>query len=332
MVPPALMRRMRPSDLEIELVNGSIIKLHGPQSLRGTGLDFAVLDECAYMPPEPWPEVIRPMLADREGQALLASTPRGFNHFYDLYHEAQGRPDCAVFHYPSGRGGYVSANELALLRSTMDPRLYAQEIEARFELQQGLAYHAFSRELNVTDVPRISGPTLLIGMDFNVDPMTAVVAQKIDDQCHVSAEVVLPNSNTFEMMEELCRRYPHFTGVVHPDPSGTARRTSAAVGQTDHAIIRQFGWQVYRMKPYPIVDRVNSVNAMFQNANREPRLFIDRKCTHLIRALEGLTLKPGTHLPDKSTGFDHITDALGYLVMAVFPMVRHETTITQVLI
>jgi hypothetical protein len=126
----------------------------------------------------------------------------------------------------------------------MDPRLYAQEIEARFELQQGLAYHAFSRELNVTDVPRISGPTLLIGMDFNVDPMTAVVAQKIDDQCHVSAEVVLPNSNTFEMMEELCRRYPHFTGVVHPDPSGTARRTSAAVGQTDHAIIRQFGWQV----------------------------------------------------------------------------------------
>ena len=36
LVPPVLLRRMRESELEIELVNGSIIKVHGPQSLRGT--------------------------------------------------------------------------------------------------------------------------------------------------------------------------------------------------------------------------------------------------------------------------------------------------------
>ncbi|MGZ4733872.1 MAG: hypothetical protein ACXVZH_17190, partial [Terriglobales bacterium] len=86
-----------------------------------------------------------------------------------------------------------------------------------------------------------------------------VVAQKVGGQCHVSAEIVLPNSNTFEMMEELIRRYPQQKGVVHPDPSGAARKTSAAVGQTDHAIIRQAGWQVYSLKPYPIGDRINSV-------------------------------------------------------------------------
>jgi hypothetical protein len=91
LVPDLLTRRVRESELEIELVNGSLIKVHGPQSLRGTGLDFAVLDEFAYMPPELWPEVVRPMLADREGGALLSSTPRGFNHFYDLYYEAPSR-------------------------------------------------------------------------------------------------------------------------------------------------------------------------------------------------------------------------------------------------
>ena len=33
---------------------------------------------------------------------------------------------------------------------------------------------------------------------------------------------------------------------------------------------------------------------MLQSANGNPRLFIDRKCQHVIRALEGLTYKEGT--------------------------------------
>jgi hypothetical protein len=334
LVPPLLIRRVGRSNLEIELINGSIIKLHGPESLRGVGLDFVVLDEYAYMPAALWPEVVRPMLADRQGRALLSSTPRGFNHFYDLYHEAQTRPDWAAFHHPSASGGYISGPEFELLRSTMDPKLYAQEIEARFELQEGRVYHAFLREHNITNVALIPNVSLLVGMDFNINPMTAVVAQNLGGQCQVSGEIVLPHSNTFEMMQELRRRYPQQTGVVYPDPSGRARKTSAPVGQTDHSIIRDHGWQVYRdyLTPYPVVDRINSVNAMLQNANGNPRLFIDRKCQHLIRALEGLTYKEGTHAPDTSMGLDHITDALGYLIMGVFPIIRQQVTSEEFLL
>lgn len=329
MVHPALIRHIRESDLEIELVNGSIIKMHGPESLRGTGLDFAVLDEFAYAQAELWPEIVRPMLADREGRALLVSTPRGFNHFYDLHQEAKSRPEWAAFHHQTGEGGYVSAIELDLLRSTMDPKTYAQEILGSFELQHGRVYHAFSRDHNVKDVPLVPDLPLLVGIDFNVALMTAVVAQKVGEQCHVCAEIALPNSNTFELMDELLRRYPNRRGVVHPDPSGASRKTSAASGQTDHTIIRQAGWEVYCMKTYPVVDRINSVNAMFENAKRERRLFIDHKCKNLIRALGSLTFKEGTNLPDKSSGFDHITDAVGYLVMGVFPMLRNEITVTR---
>jgi hypothetical protein len=332
LVPAVLLDCIRESELELELVNGSLIRVHGPQSLRGTGLDFAMLDECAFMPAELWPEVVRPMLADREGRALLSSTPRGYNHFHDLFIEAQSRSDSAAFHFSTAQGGHVSEEELALLQSTMDPKLYAQEIEAEFELQSGRVYHAFSRDVNVTDVPLIADLPLLVGMDFNVNPMTAVVAQKIGEQCHVSGEIVLPNSNTFEMMQELLLRYPQQRGVVHPDPSGAARKTSAAVGLTDHAIIQQAGWYVYSLKPYAIVDRINSVNAMFENANRQRRLFIDRGCRNLIRALDSLSFKVETHIPDKSSGFDHITDALGYLIMGAFPMLKNEVTITQVFI
>jgi hypothetical protein len=329
-VPPPLLRRVRESDLEIEFLNGSRIKLHGPQSLRGGGLDFAALDEYAYMPAELWPEIVRPMLADREGRAILSSTPRGMNHFYDLYEQAVLMPDWAFFQFPTAMGGYIRPEESDLLRSTMDPRLYAQEIEASFVLQAGRVYHQFSRDLDVHDVPLIPGPPLLIGMDFNVDPMTAVVCQKVGGQCRVSAEIVLPNSNTFEMMAELLRRYPGQTGVVHPDPSGSARKTSAPVGQTDHNIIRQAGWAVHALKQYPVVDRINSVNAMFRNVKGERRIVIDRKCTRLVRALEGLTYKEGTNLPDNSSELVHITDALGYLIMGVFPMLRDEVGIWKV--
>jgi Terminase RNaseH-like domain len=128
-------------------------------------------------------------------------------------------------------------------------------------------------------------------------------------------------------MRELTSRYPE-KGLVHPDPTGAARKTSAEAGVTDHALVEQFGWEVYRTKPYPVVNRINAVNAMLRNANGRARLFIDPKCQHLIRSLEGLTYKEGTRIPDKSTGLDHAADALGYLIAAVFSNVN-SCTITN---
>ena len=335
-VPPALLGRKSESELEIELSNGSRIKIHGPHSLRGAGLDFVVLDEFAYMSGDVWNEIVRPMLADRQGGALLCSTPRGFDHFHDIFERAHSQPDWAPFHYTSADGGFISKTELQLLRSTMDPKLYDQEIAASFVLQHGRVYYAFSRELNVKDLWRYEGQPLLVGMDFNVNPMVCVVAQKIGSFCHVIDEIILPNSNTFAMMEELNLRYPakpDLVRMVHPDPSGASRRTSAPVGVTDHAIIRAAGWEVHTVRrAYALVDRRNCVNAMFQNANGERRLLIDRKCRNLIRSLEGLTFIPGSHIPDKKSGFDHLCDALGYLVTALSPMMRDEVTITTQLI
>jgi hypothetical protein len=62
-------------------------------------------------------------------------------------------------------------------------------------------------------------------MDFNINPMTAVIAQRAGDQCQIIDEIVLANSNTQEMMQELNRRYAerHEQGLVYPDPSGVAR-------------------------------------------------------------------------------------------------------------
>jgi len=121
------------------------------------------------------------------------------------------------------------------------------------------------------------------------------------------------------MMGEMNRRYAGRYGIVHPDPSGVARKTSAPVGQTDFHIIGEAGWKVFPAKQYPLVDRINTTNAKLCDAQGQRRLLISPKCKNLIKALDGLTYKNGTKIPDKSSGLDHVTDALGYLLMGLFP-------------
>ena len=74
------------------LVNGRKISLKGsdrPDTLRGVGLAYVVLDEYASMKVEVWEQIIRPTLADVKGGALFIGTPAGKNHFYEIWKEAE---------------------------------------------------------------------------------------------------------------------------------------------------------------------------------------------------------------------------------------------------
>ena len=316
-------RHISESELLIEAWNGSIIQLHGadhPDRLRGVGIDYVVFDEVADMKPETWNLVIRPALSDRKGRALFISTPKSRNHFYDLYSEAKFREGWATFRFPTEQGGYVAPDELAGLASEMDPVQYAQEFCASFESSQMRVYHCFDLDKNVTELMLSPYAPLLIGMDFNINPMTAVVGQRAGDQCHIIDEIVLRNSNTQEMMQEINNRYAGHNGIVHPDPSAGSRKTSAPLGETDLTIIERAGWLVYRRSDYKLIDRINSVNAMLLNRHGSRRLLISAKCSNLIKALDGLMYKQDSKSLDKRSGLDHITDALGYLIMGVFPL------------
>jgi hypothetical protein len=68
---------------------------------------------------------------------------------------------------------------------------------------------------------------------------------------------------------------------------------------------------------------------MLLNAHGSRRLLISPNCRHLIKAIDTLTYKEGTKIPDKRSGLDHITDALGYLIMGVFPIHMSTITVTQ---
>ncbi len=324
MMPPSQIAATNETDLSVELNNGTVAALRGADNydaLRGVGLDFVVMDEFADMHADAWFEVLRPMLADKQGRALWIGTPKGYNHFHDLYRYAQDTPEWGAWQFTTADGTRVAEEEIAAARRDMGEREFRQEFMATFEALAGRVYSNFDRDQNVQDL-QDNGGTLYIGMDFNVDPMTAVIAVKAADQLHIIDEIEMGDSNTELMAGEIKRRFKQRNVVVYPDPSGRARKTSAPVGRTDFAILSNAGFDVRAPRQAaPVVDRINTVQAAMKSAEGTRRLFVDRKCKHLIRALDGLTYI--NNQPDKSGGLDHITDALGYLVMGELPLRRH---------
>lgn len=323
MVPTEHIAAKNETDLSIRLVNESVIALRGadnPDSLRGVGLDFVVPDEFAYIHPTAWTDVIRPALADRGGEALFITSPSGHNWAYDLYLRGRGEHEgWRSWQFTTLEGGRVPAEEINEARATLDPRVFRQEFEASFETLQGRVYSNFHRDHNVEPSLEDVGGELLVGMDFNVNPMSAVLAVRAVDECHVLDALEVPTSNTEEVAREIRRRYPTRHVIVCPDPSGRARKTSAPVGQTDFTILERAGFEVRapRAAP-PVVDRVNNVQAMLENADGRRRLKLHPRAAKLTRALDGLTYKEGTSQIDKTQGLDHVADALGYLLWQEF--------------
>lgn len=167
------------------------------------------------------------------------------------------------------------------------------------------------------------GAELLVGMDFNVNPMSAVIGQQAVDELEILDAIEIMTSNTEEMAEELKIRYPGRTIVVYPDPSGRQRRTSAPAGQTDFTILEGAGFEVRASTSAPLVkDRINNAQAMLCDLDTQRRrVRVHPRAKPLITALANLTFKEGTNQPNKKSGFDHITDALGYLLWESFNVV-----------
>jgi len=317
-------KKINESDLTILLVNGSRISVRSadnPDSMRGVSLDFCVLDEAAYMPKSVWTEVLRPTLSDRQGGALMISTPRGFNWFYDLWQQGKTQTDWNSFQYTTVQGGQVTEAEVEAARADLDRITFEQEYEASFENAGHRIYYAFDMEQNIEpydmDVPRV----IHIGMDFNTNPMSAVIAHQTPNGLHIFDEISIPNSNTDELASEIHNRYGKHKIVVYPDPAGKARKTSSQ--KTDHAILEDWGFTVRAKRAHPSVkDRINAVNRLFTDANGIHNMFIDPRCREVIKCVGKHQYKEGTTQPDKDSGYDHMNDALGYMVDYLYPIKR----------
>ena len=333
LIPLAWIKSKNETDLKVELVNGSSIELKGTENamaLRGRSLAGVVLDEAAFMGSDVWFEVIRPALADKQGWALFISTPDGTaSWFYDLwcYVPEDETGEWQRWSYTTIDGGNVPAEEVEAARAQLDSRTFRQEFEASFENLSGLVAVSFG-DANISSVAKdISIMPLLLGVDFNVDPMSGICAVKDDDTLYVFDEVMLTGgATTWDFAEEVTRRYGVDRRIIAcPDPTGGARKTSG-VGVTDHTILRRSGFTVTSPKaPWKIRDKITAVNTALLDATGTRRTFIHPRCKELIKSLRTLTYAPNTGLPNKNLGVDHAFDAFGYLCLQQFNLAKPET-------
>jgi hypothetical protein len=300
------------------------------ERLRGTNLAWFGLDELTYTSEEAWLR-LEGRLRDPKAKVLsgfAAWTPKGYDWVYRRFIDPLTRTNGyqAIIAPPEENRFLLKSHPeyYQRLKESYDERFYQQEVLGNYLAMDGSrVYHAFKRHLHVKEMDVEFGQPLLWTLDFNVDPMSSLVAQVHNGEVHILDEIFLRRATTQMACEAFLERYPvHYTGLtVFGDASGAARQTT---GSSDYDIVKEHlrahsgyrpKWSVARSNP-DVRERINIVNSQLMSASGAIRLFVHPKCKELIQDLEQVSYKSQTGSIDKDRDRmrTHLSDALGYLL------------------
>jgi len=297
-----------------------------PDSLKGPNIGSANIDEPFIQDKAVFEQVLArvrdPKAVHRE--ITMTGTPEELNWGYDICEgDESHRHDIEVIHASSTDNLALPDQFLQSIRSGYDTNSIAAYLDGRFViLSEGLVYKSFS-DANMFDGDTPEGGTLLVGMDFNVDPMSAVICTEVGNELHQIDEIVLQNSDTPKLCTELMERYPDHRFTVYPDSSGKSRSSK---GRSDFALIKETLGDRLESLEYPqanprLRDRFNSVNAMCQNSLGVRRFFMHSRCKETKADFDRITY-PYDKFKTKNPKRTHASDALGYLIHRRYPVYK----------
>lgn len=163
---------VRKVDRQVILANGgevSVRSADNPDTLRGEGLDFVVVDECAFVPEEAWTEALRPALSDRQGRAIFISTPKGRNWFWRLWQRGQvNDPEWMSWRLPTSDNPYIPQAEIDAARASLPELTFRQEYLAEFLEGEGTVFRNIAACIHAPDAtPKDhEGHRIIIGVDW----------------------------------------------------------------------------------------------------------------------------------------------------------------------
>ncbi len=321
-----------------------------PDRLRGRRLDMLILDELAYFSYlENFNKIFMPLLKP-QGKMFMASTPNGFNFFFQLFEKGQldKTGTWKSWRYASIDNPTVDwSNQIELDRKSMSPADYRQERLGHFESKAGKVSIDFDRKINAVELP-IAFPEkqIRISCDFNVDPMCFIASQIISKDLIEKNNIIL-SDNTKLQSEVLCvikdwklkdattTRMIHvlkqwldeikYTGTLtfYGDASGLQRNTAS--DYTNWLLIENAfpnAYYSYNTSNPTVTDRINTANMKIKNASNEIGLLIDiNRALDTIRDFEQVSYKRGTMQLDKTKerqGIGHLYDATTYCIYELF--------------
>lgn len=170
---PMLAIEQRKVDRAILFENGGEVWVRSadrPDSLRGEGLDFLVMDECAFIAEAAWTEALRPALSDRLGRALFISTPKGRNWFWRMWVRGQDAddPDWQSWRFPTSANPFIEGSEVEAAREMLPASTFQQEYLAEFLEHEGAVFRNIQPNLWAGgDLPsEHQGHRVVMGVDW----------------------------------------------------------------------------------------------------------------------------------------------------------------------
>jgi len=289
----------------------------------GLNLSHVLVDEIDVVSPviadKAFPKILGRLRAGNVRQFCAASTPEGFRWLYNTFgtDEAKERTDRELIKMRTQDNPHLPSDFIERMQANYDPSMLAAYLNGEFvNLTTGMVYSRFTREQNVTNSkPDIGLEPLRIGIDFNIQNTNAVIGI-VQNQKLLIFDEISAAYDTDALAQTIKARYPMNKIYIYPDASGGNRSTNSS--QTDIAILEGYGFsnQSPRSNP-PVRDRVSSVQALLCNGKGESRLQIHASCRKLIESME-LQSYTEKGEPDKESGYDHMADAVGYLIWREF--------------
>jgi hypothetical protein len=325
----------------VETVFGSrlyCVGLDKPARIEGVQWDGGVIDESSDQKPGVFDRSVRPALTHRAGWCWRIGVPkrfgpgaREFKHAFDL----GLRGEAGVESYTWSSEDILPPEEVNVLRRQLSHKDFLEQVGGNFQDAGGQAYYEFDEEQNCPAVAYEAHKPIIVGSDFNVDPMAWVLGQFYEFEPGVKGlkifdEIWLRNTNTQQTLDYLWNKW----GIKHKGGwffvgDATSRRRQTSAVSSDYTQIKndkRFKAKVRYDKSNPAVrDRLTAVNTLLHNGLGQRRLLIDPRCTHLIEDLKERNLdeygNPVAAEPGLEHDSGHATDALGYLVWKYFPIV-----------
>lgn len=263
----------------------SLIVLYGWEAVqerqkgRGLANDFIVLDEVAQYRGFwiGWDEVLSPTLIDRKGSALFISTPKGYNHFYDLYNMQEKNKDFKSFHFTSFDNPHIPNSELEREKLSKNEDVFAQEFLADWRKLEGLVYKEFHRPTHITMDEPSKVVEIVAGIDWGYTSPAASHRVRIDGDMHfwIDSEYYHTGRTTEQIVEAVKLMNPI---RVFPDPAEPDRNDTA----------NRMGLNVMEVSK-DVEAGIDCVRTLF----KQNRIHIHPDCKNLIMELETY------HYPDK---------------------------------
>jgi hypothetical protein len=267
-----------------DFVRIMLLGAENPMALKGLYLDGTILDEYGEMNPVAWREVIRPTLSDRTGWAIFLGTPKGRNHFWELYTNAQNDPEWFAAMFKSSQTGIIPQFELESAKKTLSEEEFEQEFECSF--QAGLVGAYWSKEIaaaekegRITAVPHDPALSVETFWDLGMNDVTSIwFVQKHGMRYQIIRYMEAPDTSIPEWVRKIRELKYNITATYLPHD---AQARDLSTGKSREEMFRSLIGNSVRIVPRnDKLDAIQAARVVFS------RCWFDREnCSVGIKAL-----------------------------------------------